>query len=195
MPDLDFTASLWAVIFWRLGVVVLVALLVAVLAYWVHRRTALVPAGTNPSDPPTGNRAVETFVVLFSIALIGALVGDLSGSSQESVAGQLVPAILTLIGVFSVYLFGKEHDQAGLINLAVLAFVLALSIAYSNGLIQKRDKDAFYFCRGKYSDAALLANEAAFSRFNDMFTDYCAAEIGRHTNVAKPAAGAPQPAP
>ncbi|WP_018183279.1 hypothetical protein [Kaistia granuli] len=179
MSDFEFSVSVWKLVIWRFGIMMIVALLVAAvtMALFFYLRRHRSPAPWRPA--PIGG--VEAAVVLFSIALIGAMVGDLSGSSQESIAGQLVPAILTLLGVVAVYLFGKKHDETGLVSLAVLAFIVTLTICYSHALARKNDKDAFTFCRDKYSDAAVLADPRIIERLNEIFGPYCKAAIGRHT--------------
>jgi len=179
MSDLEFSFSVWKLVVWRFGIMMIVAVVVAAitLVLFAYLRRRRQPAPWRPL--PIGG--VEAAVVLFSIALIGAMVGDLSGSSQESIAGQLVPAILTLLGVVAVYLFGKKHDETGLVSLAVLAFIVTLTICYSHALARKNDKNAFTFCRDKYSDAAILADPKIVERFNAIFGGYCEPVIGRHT--------------
>jgi drug/metabolite transporter (DMT)-like permease len=179
MSDFEFSISVWKLVIWRFGIMMIVAVVVAAITlalfgYLRRRRPAA------PWRPPQIG-GVEAAVVLFSVALIGAMVGDLSGSSQESIAGQLVPAILTLLGVVAVYLFGKKHDETGLVSLAVLAFIVTLTICYSHALARKNDKDAFTFCRDKYADAAILVDPQIVDRLNAIFGVYCTAAIRRHT--------------
>lgn len=171
---MDFTISIWIVVFWRLAIILVVSLVVALLALLIFRTAAFAGGHGRLKGP-------EAAVILFSISLIGALVGDLSGSSQESIAGQLVPAILTLLGALAVFIFGKKTDETGLVSLAVLSFVLSLSISYTNALLQKNDKDAFLFCRDSYANPDILASQKVLDRFNGLFRTYCDAAIGRYT--------------
>jgi hypothetical protein len=120
---------------------------------------------------------------LLSATAIGSIVGDLSGTSQDSVAGQLVPALLTLVGIFGAYVFGKEAHSRGVINISILCFVLALSISYAYANINKKDYATFMFCREKYSDVSLLENQAAFDHFDQIFSTYCDAVISRYTGT------------
>ena len=106
-----FELDVWTSVGARLatiGIVAVIVSVVGVLVVWLLFKK-------------TGKELGESLIIILSISLIGGIVGDLSGSSQESVAGQLVPAVLTLIGAFGVYVFGQKRDSKDIINVAILA--------------------------------------------------------------------------
>lgn len=184
MSDSDFSISVWTTISWRFGFILATAVAIAVISLIVYVKISSTAAVIGKTGQ-VSSRA-EALMVLFGTSLIGAIVGDLSGSSQESMAGQLVPAILAMLGLLSVYIFGQKHDESRLVNIAVLAFIIPLAICYSVALAYKGDKDAFIFCRDKYSDYNIIGNENVFNTFNVLFHDYCGASISRHTEGTPP---------
>ncbi|HZP20939.1 MAG TPA: hypothetical protein VFB16_12120 [Bauldia sp.] len=120
-------------------------------------------------------------VTLFTVAFVGIAVGYLGGLSRSSVVGDLVPAILTLIGGISVYLFGLKRRESPLVSFSALAFLVAFFISYTYASILRTDDEAFEFCKAKISDTAILADPKAMEVFKGLFSPYCPTIIARHT--------------
>lgn len=107
------------VTFWvSLGVAVLVGLPEAALQGW---------------KKPDSRRLATGLFCLVTLTCIGAISGYLSGLSRVSVVGQVIPAVLSLVGGFAIYLFGVKKVDSLFLPGSILAFALALAVALSEG--------------------------------------------------------------
>jgi hypothetical protein len=178
---------------WSLLGAAIIQLLILALIAAILTSIVLLVLGTVYGMDSLG--LIEYCVVLLAVGFTGIVVGYLGGLSRTSAVGNIVPAVLTLAGGLSVYLFGLKRPESKVTNLAFLAFVLAFFIGYSYAANLRTDDEAFTFCRDKYTEAALISNERAFVQFNQQFHDYCTDIFARHINLNQPKGLSPPPVP
>ena len=79
--------------------------------------------------------------VLFSIptVFVAYVAGYLTGISRAPAVGNLVPAVLALIGGLNIYLFGTERKNAALVGYSVFIFTLVLFFGFEIGIIDRED--------------------------------------------------------
>lgn len=71
----------------------------------------------------------NAFLVIFAVALLGIVAGQMTGQSREPAVAAVVPAVLTLLGGLMVYLVaGKSLQQQKATAIAVIAFSFNLLI-------------------------------------------------------------------
>ena len=56
-----------------------------------------------------------TYFVVFSIALLGVAIGQMTGQSREPVVGAVIPAVLGLFGTLSVYITATKELRVKLL--------------------------------------------------------------------------------
>jgi uncharacterized membrane protein (UPF0136 family) len=95
----------------------------AILSEWAGGRTwrNIVPS------------AYHALLMAFPCALIGFVVGYLTGNSRVAAIGAVVPAILTLIGGLGAYVFGRDSQNRNAIGYIICIFVVSLLIGTENG--------------------------------------------------------------
>jgi hypothetical protein len=69
------------------------------------------------------DRAI-TLAMLFTLALVGTIVGLATGLSRVGAVGNVVPAVLVFFGGLSAYLFGQDKDKGLVASLCVVAFTV-----------------------------------------------------------------------
>ncbi|MGC2074992.1 MAG: hypothetical protein WA728_02960 [Xanthobacteraceae bacterium] len=67
------------------------------------------------------------------ISLIGFLIGFMTGLSREPAVGNVLPAVLTLIGGLIIYVFGTQSDFKVLVGYCVSLLVCSLFYGLENG--------------------------------------------------------------
>ena len=77
------------------------------------------------------------FAISMPIALLGYVAGYLTGLSRSPTVGTIVPAVLTLIGGFGVYLFDVELKNRILIGYTIFLFALVLFYGANVGALNR----------------------------------------------------------
>tara|TARA_R110002020_G_scaffold471851_1_gene699306 strand:+ start:217 stop:795 length:579 start_codon:yes stop_codon:yes gene_type:complete len=77
--------------------------------------------------------ARERFISLFCIIVIGGVVGYSGGLSRESAVGEIIPAVLSLLGGLAVYIFGGKRSHSVLVSAGAAAFAIAMLWGFSFG--------------------------------------------------------------
>jgi len=72
-------------------------------------------------------------VIVFSLALTGVIAGFSGGISRVGVVGNLVPAILGLLGGVVIYLFGVDQSKGLIGSIATTALVSGFFLGYNYG--------------------------------------------------------------
>src|SRR5687767_11101854 len=67
---------------------------------------------------------IDTFAYSTPVVLLGFISGYLTGISRSPAVGNVIPAILTLVGGFNIYVFGKELKHRAIIGYSVIVFSL-----------------------------------------------------------------------
>jgi hypothetical protein len=71
------------------------------------------------------------------IALVGYSVGFLTGISRSPAIGNLLPAVLALIGGLSVYVFGTDTTYKSLVGYCVSLLVVSLFYGTQSGSFER----------------------------------------------------------
>lgn len=90
---------------------------------------------------PSGKTRVEYFVSVLAyylgfalpIALLGFTIGYLSGLSRAAILGNILPAVLTLIGGATIYIFGAENKFKVAVGFCVCVLVVTLFYGTESG--------------------------------------------------------------
>jgi hypothetical protein len=113
----DLISSLWlglfllAVAFTTFSLAKWGVLFSDAMTYPTARQRATIRAGVNAGFP---------------LSFTGLVIGFLTGSSRSPAVSALVPAILTFIGLFLIYMIGKGRLRAFIAGFAVFAFTVNL---------------------------------------------------------------------
>lgn len=122
---------------------------------------------------PSISSAIEAALLIFSVGIIGSCIGIISGLSRSPIAGTVLPAILTLIGGFAVYVFGSEKSESRITPAAVVVFVMSCFIAFLQSAAIRSVYDEMEFCRTQFAEAARSASSNALENTDRLFGDYC----------------------
>jgi tryptophan-rich sensory protein len=88
-------------------------------------------------------------ILLVAFAILGVGTGYLAGLSREPVAGQVLPAVLSLFAGLTVFLVSKDHAARVLVSLSVVAFAVSLLVGSVWGSRMRFDAEQ-YFLSEKY---------------------------------------------
>jgi hypothetical protein len=126
----------------------------------------------------------EIAVILLALALIGACAGTAGGMSRVGAVGSIIPAFLGLLGALSIYLFGIDRSKGVIASFGAAAISVSLIVSYSLGSeyrnIGDDHRDIRSYCAKAYTDAKLLADLGAFTRFRDRLGRLCDASMVWH---------------
>ena len=122
-------------------------------------------------------RPASLAAVILTVGLLGAMTGYAGGNSRVGVVGDIIPAILTLLGGIVVYLFGVNSKSSPLAPFLVSALVISLFIGYGLGakkrhLFETREGRK-QVCIDVFSDPDILANESALRTATLLFGKSC----------------------
>ena len=121
---------------------------------------------------------VRLAVALFSITLLGGLIGFAGGNSRVGVVGDLMPAVLTFMAGAAVYLFGiSEKPPRAEMYPVVVAFSLSLFVSFALGASNRGGFQNKNFKRNTcieiFSQADVLASDTATKNAARLFGDRC----------------------
>jgi hypothetical protein len=95
----------------------------------------------NPGEGTYANKLKRNALqaILFSIptVLVAYVAGYLTGISRAPAVGNLVPAVLVLIGGLNIYLFGTDRKNIALVGYSVFIFTLVLFFGFEVGIIDR----------------------------------------------------------
>jgi hypothetical protein len=74
------------------------------------------------------DKVLDAFVITLSMALLGGVIGYLTGQSREPAIGAILPAVLSLIGGLVLFIVTGRHDNAHRRTASVGALALVLNI-------------------------------------------------------------------
>ena len=117
-------------------------------------------------------------ITLGALSLVGAAAGISGGMSRAPAVGDIIPAFLGLLGGVSMYLFSANTRRGTFASLcsAVLAISLVFGFAFASKYRNDRSDDyreLRAICADAYTDADLLGNSEAFTRFSAKMGGLC----------------------
>lgn len=120
----------------------------------------------------------SVFGALLVIALFGALVGFHGGNSRVGVVGDLIPAVVTLVAGFAMYLFGLPDKNPGPYMFPLLgSFIVTLFICWSVGAANNAGNEQHAAwekqCLSVFGNPDILASATAYQNAKSEFGDYC----------------------
>lgn len=129
-----------------------------------------------------GSRSSRYLALLIIImSFLGATVGITGGWSREGVVGDVIPAILGLVGGLSVYLFENNRGKALVVLPATLAFTLTVYVGYFVGaeIRNPAERAVAYrdMCFTALSNPEILSSNDAYCRFLVSAGDRCFREL------------------
>lgn len=120
----------------------------------------------------TGLKAASSryiVMLVFAMSLLGTTVGITGGWSREGVVGDVIPAVLGVIGGLSVYLYGNQKSKALVVLPSVVAFTMTIYIGYFIGAEIRnpieRAKAYRDMCFATLSDSKILSSRESYCRF------------------------------
>lgn len=116
-------------------------------------------------------------VIVFTLALTGVVAGYSGGISRVGVVGNLVPAILGLLGGVVIYLFGVDQSKGLIGSIATAALVTGFFLGYSYGA-EKRSAldvgvDQRAFCAEVFGNSGAFASPEGQIILIGDFRDAC----------------------
>ncbi|WP_422376410.1 hypothetical protein [Roseibium sp.] len=119
-----------------------------------------------------GSRASRYLALLIiTMAFLGTAVGMAGGWSRVGVVGDIIPAVLGLIGGITVYLFENKGGKGVAAVPAALAFTITVFIGYQLGTENRNptERAQVYrdMCFSALSNPELLSSDEAYCRFID----------------------------
>ena len=126
-----------------------------------------------------------TLTLTGALALVGASAGIAGGMSRIGVVGDIVPAILGLLGAVAVYLFGIDKSRGTIASLGAVALSISFVTGYALASQYRNSNSSDYreiraICAAAYSDPNLLADPTALAIFEKAFQDYCPSVLEWH---------------
>lgn len=128
---------------------------VALAGTWLGRRDRA------ESNRPEASSALLSCVAL---AFVGGLAGHLGGGSRESAVGDVVPAILALVGAYGAYVLGEKRSRSPYLLMNGLSFVLGFFVVYVLASTWRQQSENREFCFALYSDADFAAPDRRADR-------------------------------
>lgn len=127
--------------------------------------------------------------LIFTLALLGTAVGILGGWSRVGVVGNVVPAILTLVGALTVYLFDQKNEKTILVIVSTITFTICLFLGFVIGtqIRNPSEKHTAYrdFCLTALSNSDLLNDTQGYCRFLAGPGDQCWSTLFDNTAAYK----------
>ena len=112
------------------------------------------------------------FIPALVLSLIGGMSGQLGGGSRESVVGELVPAVFTLLGGYGAYLLGEKEVKRPFLVPNGLSFVFAFFLLYNMAAVWRQESEIKDFCLNLFSDPKF--NSATLMSYrHGTFAEYC----------------------
>lgn len=115
--------------------------------------------------------------LLLALALVGASAGLAGGMSRSPAVGEIIPAVLSLLGGVAVYLFGVNQSKGLTASFGAAALAISLLLSYAAGSIFRATpedhREVRGLCAAAYTNADLLKDEAAFTRFREKMGKWC----------------------
>jgi drug/metabolite transporter (DMT)-like permease len=155
-------------------IVLCIALILGLLGLFIVRITL--------HERPARKELVEAGFVLVGIGFVGGAVGELSGLSRTGVVGTVVPAILTAIAGFNVYIFGQQKAESPVVNAAVFVFVASCLLSYNQAAAVRNGRDQADFCMTQYAETTRSSAKDALQNFETIFGNYCSGVFQRFSH-------------
>ena len=138
MPDYVFEIGVWQQVWPPLALAAVFALIAFVLAHlWAKDVKA------------------ELVGFVFTISVVGAIVGQLTGQSREAAVDSVVPAVLSILGAMFAYLWLNEKHPTKTIPIVGAAVALAVSLfvgvlwGAQNRVAWENYRESFAYLAGK----------------------------------------------
>lgn len=160
MNDIHIKGAVVALQFLAAVVVLSAAVAVFVaIGYGVIRRLA-----PGKERKPYWSTVLRAYPYVFILALVGGLTGQLTGGSRVPVAGEVLTAILGLLGPFIAYFLGTKRDPSGKISINALAFVLGFFVTINVAAVWRQDSEHRELCFKVYSDSSFDTADKLYVR-------------------------------
>jgi hypothetical protein len=75
----------------------------------------------------------------FPITLVGYVTGNLTGASRSPAVGNVIPAVLALLGGLNIYFFGSESKNKAIVGFCVSIFVLVFFYGLWGGVVNREN--------------------------------------------------------
>ncbi|MEP2706147.1 MAG: hypothetical protein ABJQ71_18890 [Roseibium sp.] len=139
----------------------------------------LVKVTGNPSE------FSKAIIILLGLSLVGAAAGFTGGMSRTGVVGDIVPAVLALLGGVSLYLFGADTSRGIMTSIGASALSLSLLAAFALGASNRNDVDRYNLARDQcfslLTNAVFLGNKKAVCNSRSTMMPICAGVIVNET--------------
>ena len=117
-----------------------------------------------------------------TLALTGVISGYAGGLSRVGVVGDLVPAILALLGGVVIHLFGVDPSRGLIASFATAALVAGFFLGYAHGA-NKRDvldsvSDRKTFCREVFATNGIYGRPESLGILFGDFREPCLKAFG-----------------
>lgn len=162
------------------------SILALLICPWPEPATERWPWQPNRPDKRTAFDYRHALLTFLALSMLGASAGMIGGLSRIGVAGQVVPAAFTLVGVVGLYLFAVKTGESGPVALAVVALTSSMFIGYIDGSLLRSGPDRIAYwrntCVSIYSGESSLPDPAMGKA---IFGPICGSVLGYEKNSLK----------
>lgn len=85
----------------------------------------------------------EIMMVCLGFSSLGLVAGYLTSLSRQPAIGDLIPAVLSLIGALAVYMIGKVKESRIVISTAIFLFSASLLLGANWGAVTRTESDLY----------------------------------------------------
>lgn len=107
-----------------------------------------------------------------ALAFLGGLAGSIAGGSREGVVGDVVPAVLTLLGAYAAYILREKESTSPYLLVNGFSFLLGFFLLYVMAAIWRQESENKDFCREVFSNADFAAPDRRADR-DALWREYC----------------------
>lgn len=117
-------------------------------------------------------------IVILGITALGATVGMNGGFSRVGAVGQIMSAVLGLVGGLVVWLFAVDKSKGPVASVVVLALSLSIFIGYDQGVGYRAYSQTYIYwrdnCVSAYIDGDIHKDPGKFALIDPVIGELCA---------------------
>ena len=122
--------------------------------------------------------------LVFSMTVLGGVVGILGGNSREPTVGLIIPSVLTFVGGATAFLFGIDRTRGLISSILLISLCLSLLVGYAGGSDARIKSERL----NRYIDFCLSAEFPSDPKDprKEIFLKVCGTIIGEDTQKLGP---------
>ena len=102
---------------------------------------------------------IEIAIVALGFSSLGIVAGYLTGLSRQPAVGDLIPAVLSLIGALAVYIVGKSKNSRRMVGAVIFILSVSLLLGTIWGAVTRTETDVYLKSKEYLIQRALVEKE------------------------------------